>query len=237
MNMKRCTAVIAFLFLLLALIGVLAREAIAGAVSRNTAGLLLLRGLAGDTAALEQAEALLQDDPSCPAHWRRGMIAQARGDTGRRDAEWEAFLRCEPAGAVMVEAFLPDDLEWAERAVELAPASGEAWFWLARLLERKDPARAADAYARGLERSPYDAMRWQSYGFVLMRTAGEEAALQAFIRSCELGGNGCRRVGDIMMRRGDLRTAIQYYRADPSLMFQRYADELEAKLNAPSGTQ
>ncbi|MGC8827011.1 MAG: tetratricopeptide repeat protein [Anaerolineae bacterium] len=224
--------IVIFVISLLTAVGLLARETIADAVSRNTAGLLLLRGLAGDTASLKRAGALLRNDSACSAHWRRGLIAQDRGDTGQRDAEWEAFLRCEPAGAVMVEAFLPDDLAWAERAVELAPASGEAWFWLARLLERADPSDAAEAYARGLERSPYDAMRWQSYGFVLMRTAGEDAALPAFIRSCELGGNGCRRVGDIMMRRGDIRTAIQYYRADPSLMFQRYADELEAKLNA-----
>lgn len=234
--MKRFILAI-FIISLLTAAGILARSTIADAVSRNTAGLFFLRGLAGDDAALERAQTRLQEDPTCTAHWRRGLIAHAKGDVSQRDAEWEAFLGCDPAGAVMVEAFLPDDLAWAERAVALAPASGEAWFWLARLLERKDPQRAAEAYARGLKRSPYDAMRWQSYGFVLMHTAGEEAALRAFIRSCELGGNGCRRVGAIMERRGDLRTAIQYYRADPSLMFQRYADELEAKLHSSAEAQ
>jgi tetratricopeptide (TPR) repeat protein len=207
------------------------------AVRRNTAGLLLLHGLAGDGPALAQALAMLQREEGCPAHWLKGAAYHAVGDAARRDAEWQAFLECAPAGVMMVEAYFPEDRSWAERAVELAPEEAESWFWLARLAERKEPALAAEAYRQGLERNPYDAMRWQSYGFVLKNTAGEEQALQAFIRSCELGGNGCRRVGAIMERRGDLRTAIQYYRADPSLIFQRYADELEAKLHASNGTQ
>lgn len=207
------------------------------AAHRNTAGLLLLRGLAGDRPALETAMEYLDDEDTCWTHWLKGVTYHAVGDAVRRDAEWQAFLDCAPAGAVMVEAYFPEDRSWAERAVKLAPEEAESWFWLARLAERKEPALAAEAYRQGLERNPYDAMRWQSYGFVLMNTAGEEQALQAFIRSCELGGNGCRRVGAIMERRGDLRTAIQYYRADPSLIFQRYADELEAKLNSSSGTQ
>ncbi|MGQ9518413.1 MAG: hypothetical protein ACUVT1_14205 [Anaerolineae bacterium] len=211
--------------------------ALGRAAGRNAASLLLLRGLAGDAPAVEQTLGRLSSDHTCWARWLRGLAYHALGDIQRRDEQWGAFLACEPAGAALIEAYLPEDRSWAERAVALAPEEAESWFWLARLAERKEPALAAEAYRQGLERNPYDAMRWQSYGFVLMRTAGEEEALQAFIRSCQLGGNGCRRVGSIMERRGDLRTAIEYYRADPSPTFQRYADELERRLGAQESSR
>lgn len=202
----------------------------ASAVRRNAASLLALRALTGDGAAIHQAMNAFADDASCRALWVMGLMFHALGNVEQRDIRWEQFLACDALGIPFVEAYLREDRAWAERAARLFPERAESWFWLARLAERNDLALAAEAYRRGLEIAPYDGMRWQSYGFVLLQTEGEEAALRAFIRSCEMGGNGCRRVGAIMERRGDLETAIRYYRADPSPMFHRYADELERKV-------
>jgi len=222
------------LILFLAFIPILSAGAVSAA-RRNAANLLALWGLTGDSAALDQAMNAFAEDTSCRALWMMGLMSHARGNVEQRDVRWERFLACEPSGIPFVAAYLREDRAWAERVVRLFPDRAESWFWLAHLAERDDPALAAEAYRRGLEIAPYDGMRWQSYGFVLLRTAGEEAALQAFIRSCEMGGNGCRRVGAIMERRGDLETAIRYYRADRSPEFHRYADELERKMRNKDG--
>ncbi len=200
------------------------------AIRHNVITTLTLRGLTGDGISLARAVGALAEEESCRARWLAGLAYHALGDAERRDISWQQFLACEPSGTPFVEKYLPEDRAWAQWAVNLLPDRAEPWLWLARLAERDDPALAAEAYRRGLEIRPYDGMLWQSYGFVLLETAGEEAALQAFIRSCELGSNGCRRVGAIMERRSDLRTAIKYYRADPNPMFHRYADELERRL-------
>ncbi len=181
-----------FLLLGLSLIAMaLFSAGIASAARHNGAAVLLLRAQMGGRAPLERALQWLNGIRSCRAHWLRGWAYNGLGREALRDREWETFLSCDPQGVALVEAHLPEDRGWAERALELAPQAAESWFWLARLSEKADPEEAARLYRQGLALNPMDAHRWDRLGFML-GSFDPDAAFAAFVRSCDLGGKGCR---------------------------------------------
>lgn len=202
---------------------------IASAVRRNVASVLLLRAQGERRPVLQEALRWLDNEASCRGYWLRGWARNALGDGAGRDAEWEQLLACDPASVALVEAYFPDDWQWAQRALVLAPQAAESWFWLARVNEGDNPEEAIRLYQRGLALNPRDTPRWNSLGFLLGRS-DPDAAFAAFVESCNRGGKGCRWAGAIAERRGDLRLAMHFYRRDPSPDVHRWADRLEEEL-------
>lgn len=198
----------------------------------NLAVRLTLLGISGTPPALARANdslALLTGE-NCRAFWFQGLIAHLEGRPAARHLAWEKWLQCPDVHVAFLEATVGDDLLWAERSLHLAPQDAESWFWLARIYERERPEDAIWLYRCGLMLKPIDTHRWDRLGFLLARS-NPEAAFEAFVRSCSLGGKGCRWAGNIARQQGDLETAIRYYRLDPSETVHQWADELEEEMH------
>jgi len=203
----------------------------------NQAALATVRGLLASGVPLAAAERLLASPPlagNCRALWLRGLIAQAEGRRSDRDEAWAEWLRCPEARVAFLEVFLEEDVRWAERSVRLAPQDAESWFWLARLRAATDPDEAIALYQQGLERNPFDALRWRELGDLLVNR-DPEAAIQAYLNSCiygDPGSNGCYRAGRTAERLGDLERAARYYRLSRNEGIRQMAVEIERQWEA-----
>jgi tetratricopeptide (TPR) repeat protein len=233
---RRWPGLIAGLLLVGMLLGLRCPE-LASSWQVNQAALATVRGLVASGVPLAVAEHLLASPPlagNCRALWLRGLVAHAEGHQSDRDEAWAEWLRCPEAQVAFLEVFLEEDVHWAERSVRLAPQDAESWFWLARLRAATDPDEAIVLYRQGLERNPFDALRWRELGDLLVNR-DPEAAIQAYLNSCiygDPGSNGCYRAGKTAERLGDLERAARYYRLSRNEGIRQMAVEIERQWQA-----
>jgi len=108
----------------------------------------------------------------------------------------------------------------------------ELQFVMAHILAKSQPERAIQLYRQGLERKPYDGVRWYELGDLLSKT-NPQAALEAYLQSChkgDPGSHGCYGAGRIAEELGEFQSAILYYRMSKWEYALQRAAQLEQSL-------
>ncbi|HOU41716.1 MAG TPA: O-antigen ligase family protein [Promineifilum sp.] len=193
---------------------------LAGAVALNTS----------QSAATAAATAGPLTAARCRAGWYEGLLWHAAGDMARRSAVWAELLACATDYTGYMAVLAGDDAALARRAVDVQPDNPAGYFWLAAL---SAPDEAIGLYRQGLALAPGDGRRWLALA-ELLDGRDEDAALDAYLQAClhgDPGANGCARAAAIVAARGDLETAIRYYRLSNWSEARAMADELERQLD------
>ena len=165
----------------------------------------------------------------CRAGWYEGLLLHTAGDTVRRSVVWGDLLACAPDYTGYMAVLAHDDAPLARQAVAAQPDNPAAYFWLAGLTA---PGEAIALYRQGLALDPGDGRRWLALGDLLLGR-DDDAALEAYVQAClhgDPGANGCAHAAAIVAERGDLETAIYYYRLSNWSEARARADELERQL-------
>ena len=168
----------------------------------------------------------------CRAGWYEGLLLHAAGDTARRSAVWADLLTCATDYTGYMAVLAHDDAALARQAIAVQPDNPAGYFWLAGLSAAGAPDKSIALYQQGLALAPGDGRRWLALG-ELLDSRDEDAALAAYLQAClhgDPGANGCARAASMVAARGDLETAIRYYRLSNWSEARAQADELERQL-------
>ena len=169
----------------------------------------------------------------CRAGWYEGLVHQAAGDLPRRAAVWAELLGCAQEYTGYMAVLAADDEELARRALATQPDNPAAHFWLAAVLAPTAPDEAIALYRSGLALDPDDGRRWLRLADLLVAAGDEAGALEEFLQAChhgDPGANGCAHAAEIVAARGDLETAIRYYRLSNWSETRARVEELERQL-------
>jgi O-antigen ligase/cytochrome c-type biogenesis protein CcmH/NrfG len=205
----------------------------------NQAGQLAARALLDPTQSAPDATetAARLTAARCRAGWYQGLLHQTAGDTARRNDVWGDLLGCATEYTGYMAVLAADDVALARRAVAAQPDNPAGFFWLAAIVAPTDPDEAIALYRDGLALAPSDGRRWLALAELLVAQGGpqpDDAALDAFLQAChhgDPGANGCARAASIAVERGDLETAIRYYRLSNWSEAEARARELERQLS------
>jgi len=168
----------------------------------------------------------------CRAGWYEGLLWHEAGDMARRSAVWGDLLACAADYTGYMAILAHDDAALARQALAVQPDNPAAYFWLASLAAPDAPDEAITLYRQGLALAPGDGRRWLALA-ELLDGRDEDGALDAYLQAClngDPGANGCARAAAIAAARGDIETAIRYYRLSNWSEAQAKADELERQL-------
>lgn len=120
----------------------------------------------------------------------------------------------------------------AELTANGQPGSVEALFLWARIIGQESPEEAIELYREAFQLKAYDSIHWREFGD-LLRVSYPDAAIEAYLKSCEYGdagSNGCYRAGLTAEQLGDFQAAIRYYRLSRWSGALERADQLEQQL-------
>ena len=95
------------------------------------------------------------------------------------------------------------------------------------------PNSSGNSSIGALALAPDSGQRWLELAR-LLAGRDDQASLEAYLQAClngDPGANGCAHAASIVEARGDLATAIRYYRLSNWEEAQRRADELERSLS------
>ena len=226
--MRRYLIVPLFLIAIISIFPILRGKAAINRLAFQT--LFALRGPAGShiTVSSLPEESL----KFCRVYWMQGLLQGSRGKLTARNVNFMDAIKCDNSLVIFLHSLYPEDQELAQLALNNAPDSAEAMFWMAELLATKDPVMARQLLAKGLEIEPSDGLRWRIYGDLLWNR-DPYAAIQAFLQSCyngDPGSNGCYRAGLVAEGLGDYQAAIEYYRLSKNSASLERANHLEAQL-------
>lgn len=202
----------------------------------NRAGQLAASVLVEPATDVTLVEATIDDlaAKNCRARWYAGLVYHTAGDAAGRSRVWGELLDCSDRYTTYMASLVPGDIDLARRAIDTQPQNAAGYFWLAPTVAADDPAAAIGYYQRGLEIAPHDGRRWLALAD-LLAPRDETAALEAYLQAClngDPGANGCLRAGSLTEARGDLTTAIEYYRLSNWDGALARARELERQLVA-----
>ena len=201
----------------------------------NRAGQLAGGVLLNTTHSAAQAAAAAEPLTAarCRAGWYEGLLLHEAGDIARRSAVWGDLLACAADYTGYMAVLAHDDAALAQQALTVQPDNPAAYFWLASLSAPDKPDEAVALYRQGLALAPGDGRRWLALA-ELLDGRDEDGALDAYLQAClhgDPGANGCARAAAIVAARGDLETAIRYYRLSNWSEAQAMADELERQID------
>lgn len=171
----------------------------------------------------------------CRAGWYEGLLYQAAGDAQRRAAVWTDLLACAQDYTGYMAVLAPRDVALARQAIAVQPDNPAAYFWLATIAAPAAPGEAIDLYRQGLALAPRDARRWLDLARLLEGNDAGDEALDAYLQACihgDPGANACAYAATIVADRGDLVTALRYYRLSNWSEARARAEELERQLSA-----
>lgn len=171
-----------------------------------------------------------RSDRDCRLAWQSGIISRTTSVSDEYNAALLKLLRCGPEYIRIVEIFAPDQLHFAEEAVDKFPDQPEAWFWLAKVLVAENRQSAISAYQKGLSLNESNGLAWCDLGRLYEAEGKIDSAVEAFGNCCvngDPGSNGCWGAGRMMENQGDIPQAIRYYRMSTWTKARERAQDLD----------
>jgi len=156
------------------------------------------------------AELKLKDSPeqAINFYWQ-GLQRQPHNSSA-----WVQLGRALASMDIQVALNIYDQLELDQLVTADPLLQPEPQFIMASILAKSQPERAIQLYRQGLQRKPYDGVRWYELGDLLSKT-DPQAAIEAYLQSCyngDPGNHGCYGAGLVAEEQGDIQSAIRYYR-------------------------
>jgi len=182
------------------------------------------------------AQALSHTNPeTCEQTWMRTAAGSANPAYFIPPGDVAALLECGASYVSLLSAIQPMNYEDASLAVARYPDNPTFWFWLGETERTTAPQAALEVYSRVLQLEPTNGLAWCRLGEYYEKAKQLQTAVDAYLSCCQNGdpsSAGCLGAGRMMVKLGNPRQAIVYYRLSKSDNVQKLADKLESQLGA-----